>query len=74
MRAVNITSIDKDLTRITNFQKTKSNNLRLALGMALLFYSSAAKELKLKVRRFLGLVPAFGTPLKYFFFIKTMKI
>ena len=36
----------------------KFNNLGLALGMALKFYTSVTKGLKLKVRRkFLGLIP-----------------
>ena len=38
----------------------KFNNLGLALGIALKFYTSVAKELKLKVRTFLGLIPTFG--------------
>ena len=37
----------------------KFNNLRLALGMALTFYISVVKELKLKVRQFWGLIPTF---------------
>ena len=36
-----------------------SINLRLALSMTLKFYASVAKELKLKVRKFWGLIPAF---------------
>ena len=36
-----------------------SINLRVALSMALKFYASVAKELKLKVRKFWGLIPAF---------------
>ena len=35
------------------------HNLRLALGMALKFYTSVAKWLKLKVKKFLGLIPTF---------------
>ena len=35
----------------------KSNNLRLALQMALRFYISAANRLKLKVRKFWALIP-----------------
>ena len=31
----------------------------LALGMALKFYTSVAKGLKVKVRKFLGLIPTF---------------
>ena len=37
----------------------KSNNLGLALGTNLKFYNSVAKGLKLKVRKFWGLVPTF---------------
>ena len=37
----------------------KFNNLRLALRMALIFHTSEAKELKLKVRKFLRLIPTF---------------
>ena len=36
-----------------------SISLREALGMTLKFYTSAAKELKLKVRKFCGLSPTF---------------
>ena len=36
------------------------NNSGLALGMALQFYSSVAKELKLKVRKLWGLILIFG--------------
>ena len=35
----------------------KFNNLGLALVMALKFYTSVAKRVKLKVRKFLGLIP-----------------
>ena len=35
------------------------NNLGLALGLNLKFYTSVAKGLKLKVRKFLGLIPTF---------------
>ena len=35
------------------------NNVGLLLAMALKFYSSVAKELKLKVRKFWGLIPTF---------------
>ena len=35
------------------------NNLGLALGMAWIFYTSVAKGLKLKVKKFWGLIPAF---------------
>ena len=37
----------------------KFNNLRLVLDMALKIYSSAAKGLKLKVRKFWGLITTF---------------
>ena len=37
----------------------KFNNLGLALPMALIFYTGLAKELKLRVRRFWGLIPTF---------------
>ena len=37
----------------------KFNNLGLALGTKLKFYTSVTKELKLKVRKFWGLVPTF---------------
>ena len=37
----------------------KFNNLGLALGMNLKFYTSVAKGLILKVRKFWGLVPTF---------------
>ena len=37
----------------------KFNNLGLALGTNLTFYTSVVKGLKLKVRKFLGLIPAF---------------
>ena len=36
-----------------------SNNLGLALGKALKSYTSVAKGLKLKVRKFRGLIPTF---------------
>ena len=37
----------------------KFNNLGLAQGMALKFYTSMTKGLKLKVRKFWGLIPTF---------------
>ena len=37
----------------------KFNNLGLARGMALKFYTSMTKVLKLKVRKFWGLIPTF---------------
>ena len=38
----------------------KFNNLGLALGMAIKFYTSVAKGLKLKVSKFWGLTPMFA--------------
>ena len=53
----------KDLTRKTAFLEGcswfKFNSLGLALGTNLKFYTSVAKELKLKVRRFWGLIRTF---------------
>ena len=37
----------------------KFNNLGVTLGMNLKFYFSVAKRLKLNVRKFWGLIPAF---------------
>ena len=51
------------MTRKTAFfegwSKFKFNNLGLTLGMNLKFYTSVAKVLKLKVRKFWGLIPMF---------------
>ena len=48
----------KDLVRKNNFFEgpswLKFNNLRLALGVALKFYTSVTKGLKLKIRKFWG--------------------
>ena len=53
----------KDLTRKTAFfegwSSFKFNNLGLALGTNLKFYTSVAKGLKLKVRKFWGLTRTF---------------
>ena len=53
----------KDLTRKTAFFEGwswfKFNNLGWALGTSLKFYTSATKGLKLKVRKFWGLLPTF---------------
>ena len=53
----------KDLTRKTTFFEGwswfKFNNLGLVLGANLKVYTSVAKRLKLKVRKFLGLIPTF---------------
>ena len=63
MRKVIITSILQDLTRKTSFLEGwswfKFNNLGLALGIKLAFYTSVVKGLKLKLKRFLGLIPTF---------------
>ena len=54
----------KDLTRKTAFFEgwswLKFNNLGLALGTNLKFNTSLSKGLKLKVRKFWGLIPAFA--------------
>ena len=51
------------MTRKTTFFEEwswfKFNNLGLAVGTSLKFYASVAKGLKLKVRKFLGLIPMF---------------
>ena len=53
----------KDLTKNTAFfeglSSCKFNNLELALGTNLKFYTSVEKGLKLKVRKFWGLIPTF---------------
>ena len=53
----------KDLTRKTGFFEGwswfKFNNLGLALGTNLKLYTSVAKVLKLKVRKFGSLIPTF---------------
>ena len=63
MRNVITTSFYKDLTRKNYFFKGRSwfkfNNLGLALGINLKFYTSVPKGLKLKVRKFCGLIPTF---------------
>ena len=54
------TQFYKDLTRKTNFFEGcywfKFNKLGLALAMTLKFYTSVEKGLKLKVRKFWGLI------------------
>ena len=59
-----ITSIYMDLTRKTDifeeWSLSKLNNLGLVLVMALKIYSSIEKGLKLKVRKFRGLILLFG--------------
>ena len=53
----------KDLTRKNNLSEGwswfKFNNVGLTLDMALKFYTNMVKELKLKVRKFWGLIPMF---------------
>ena len=53
----------EDLTRKTTFFETwswfKFNNLGLTLAMALTVHTSVRKELKLKVRKFWGLILTF---------------
>ena len=53
----------KDLTRKSTFFDEwswfKFNNLWLELSMALKFYTSVAKESRLKFRKILGLIPTF---------------
>ena len=46
-------------TFFEGWSRFKFNNLGLALGLNLKFYTSVAKGLKLKVRKFLGLIPTF---------------
>ena len=57
-------SIYMDLTRKTDSSEewscSKSNNLGLVLGMALKICTSVEKGLKLKVRKFQGIIPMFG--------------
>ena len=54
----------KNLTRFDHFFEGSSwfkfNNLGLLEGMAFIFYTSVEKGLKLKVRKFLGLIPTFA--------------
>ena len=63
MRGVTITSILSRFDQKNHFFEGwswfKVNNLGLALGMALKFYTSVTKGLKLKVRKSWGLTPAF---------------
>ena len=61
MREVIKPQFFKDLTWKTTFFERcswfKINNLGLALGIVLKFYTNVAKELKLKVKKFWGLIP-----------------
>ena len=63
MREVITTSIYKDLTRKTAFfdgwSWFKFNYSGLALVKDLKLHTSVARGLKLKVRKFLGLIPTF---------------
>ena len=63
MREVVITSIlegfEQKKTVFEEWSWFKFNNFGLALFMALKFYTSMAKGLKLKVRMFRGLIPTF---------------
>ena len=63
MREIIITPILQRFDQKNHFFERWSwfnlNNLGLALGMDLKFYISVAKELKVKVRKFLGLIPTF---------------
>ena len=63
MREIIITPILQGFDQKNHFFERWSwfslNNLGLALGMDLKFYISVAKELKVKVRKFLGLIPTF---------------
>ena len=56
----------KDFTRKTasfeGWSRVKFNNLGLALGTNLKCYTSVTKELKLKARKFWGLIPMFLPP------------
>ena len=64
MREVSYLQFYKNLTRKTTFLRGglvcfKFNNLRLAPGANLKFYTSVAKDLKLKFKKFWGLIPTF---------------
>ena len=63
IREVIINSILQGFARKTAFFEGwswfKFNNLGLALGLTLTFYTSLSKGLKLKVRKFWGLIPTF---------------
>ena len=64
MREVIITSILSGFGQkkqiFEGCSRFKFNNLGLALGMALKFYTSEAKGLKLKIRKFWGIIPMFA--------------
>ena len=63
MREVTITSILKGFDQKNHFFESwpwfKFNNLGLALGMTLKFYTNVTKGLKLKVKKFWGLISSF---------------
>ena len=59
VRKVTITSISRKNASFEGWSSFKFNNLGLALGTNLKFYTSVAKGLKLKVRKFGGLNPTF---------------
>ena len=56
---VNLIRFDQKNLFFEGYSWFKFNNLGLALGMALKFYTSVSKEFKLKVRKFWGLIPTF---------------
>ena len=49
----------KKTTFFDGWSWLKFHNFGLALGMASKFYTSVAKGLQLKLRKFLGLIPTF---------------
>ena len=63
MTEVIITSIlygfDKKNLFLERCSWLKFNNLELGLGVALKFYTSVAKRLKLQIKKVLGLIPTF---------------
>ena len=64
MREVKITSVLQGFGQKKQFFEKHSwfkfSNLGIALGMTLKFYTSVKKGLKLKVRKFWGLIPTFA--------------
>ena len=64
MREINITSILQGFDQKNLFFEGCSwfsfNSLTLTLGMVLNFYTKVVKGLKLKVRKFWGLIPTFA--------------
>ena len=51
--------MNRKTTSLEGWSWFKFNNLGLTLGMVLKFYTIVAKELKLKVKKFWGLIPTF---------------